>query len=143
VEKDHGRIEKRICRIFSSRLFINKLDTDWQETIACIIQVERYRIIKNNKSCEISYYVSTGYLDAREAQKKIREHWGIENQLHYVRDVSLKEDRSRIRKQANVMARLRSFALNLMRANKKDNISEELYGNSLDIWQLLKYNFLY
>ena len=55
----------------------------------------------------------------------IRGHWRIENGSHYVRDVAFAEDASRIRKNPDIAARLRSFAYNLLRANGCDNMKKQ------------------
>jgi predicted transposase YbfD/YdcC len=60
---------------------------------------------------------------AQEIAKAIRNHWGIENRNHYVRDVTFREDASRIRKKPGHFARLRNVALNLLRANRVTNIA--------------------
>lgn len=54
-----------------------------------------------------------------------RQHWGIENKLHWVRDVTFDEDRSQIRKQEGprAMASLRNIALNLLRYAGAQNIA--------------------
>ena len=52
----------------------------------------------------------------------IRAHWRIENGSHYVRDTAFAEDASRIRKNPDIAARLRSFAYNLIRAAGGSNI---------------------
>ena len=67
----------------------------------------------------------------------IRAHWGIENRAHYVRDVTLGEDASRIRTKPGVMTRIRSVALNILRANGVQNISLALYTNAVSFDQLL------
>jgi len=54
----------------------------------------------------------------------------------------MNEDKSRIRIEADLFARLRSFALNVMRANEVENISQELYKNALNIKRLFGYNKL-
>ena len=69
----------------------------------------------------------------------VRGHWGIENRNHYVRDCSLGEDASRIRHKPGIFARLRSFALNILRANGVSNVSEALYTNALSLDRLLAY----
>jgi len=79
---------------------------------------------------------------APEFAKIIRNHWGIENSNHYVKDVSMSEDSSRIRNNPSVFAKLRSFTLNTMRANKVSNIRTELYLNCCNIENLLKYQYL-
>jgi hypothetical protein len=55
-----------------------------------------------------------------------RHHWGIENKLHYVRDMTFDEDRSRVRKNAgpHVMASLRNLAISLLRMAGAHNIAE-------------------
>ena len=52
----------------------------------------------------------------------LRAHWRIENGSHYVRDTAFAEDASRIRKNPDIAARLRSFAYNLIRAAGGSNI---------------------
>jgi len=63
--------------------------------------------------------------------------WDIENRAHYVRDVTLGEDASRIRTKPGIMARIRSVALNVLRGNGIQNISEALYANTVSFDQLL------
>jgi predicted transposase YbfD/YdcC len=67
----------------------------------------------------------------------IRAHWGIENRAHHVRDVTLGEDASRIRNRPGVMARLRSLALNILRASGAQNVREALHANALSLDRLL------
>ena len=67
----------------------------------------------------------------------IHAHWGIENRAHDVRDVTPGEDASRIRTKPGTMARIRSVALNVLRANGVQNISLALYANAASFDQLL------
>ena len=62
---------------------------------------------------------------------------GIENRAHYVRDVTLGEDASRIRTRPGVVARICSVALNVLRANGVQNISQVLDANAVSFDQLL------
>ena len=57
-----------------------------------------------------------------------RGHWKIENRSHYVRDVSLREDASRIRKVSgpDVMAALRNLAIGFLRSTGVGNIAESI-----------------
>jgi hypothetical protein len=57
-----------------------------------------------------------------------RNHWSIENKVHWVRDVTFDEDRSRVRKKAgpHVMASLRNLAMSMLRMAGTDNIAEAL-----------------
>ena len=61
----------------------------------------------------------------------LRMHWGIENKFHYTRDVTLREDASRIRKNPGVFARIRSFAYNILRFNQSDTIPQDRYAAAL------------
>ena len=66
------------------------------------------------------FSISSASLDATRAAQAVRGHWGIENSLHWVLDVSFGEDQSRLRKGfgAKNMAVVRHFALNLVRSAK-------------------------
>ena len=71
---------------------------------------------------ETAWHICTRMLNAEQANACVRKHWAVENSLHYVRDVTLGEDASRIRKKPGTFARLRSWALNLRRFKKFQNI---------------------
>jgi len=57
-----------------------------------------------------------------------RNHWSIENKVHYVRDVTFDEDRSRVRKKAGpeVMASLRNLTISMLRMAGANNIAKSL-----------------
>ena len=82
-------------------------------------------------------------IGAEQVAAAIRGHWGIENRSHYVRDVTLCEDASRIRKNPGVFARIRSFAYNILRINQTDSIAQDRYAaalGGLDFLLSLKFN---
>jgi hypothetical protein len=58
---------------------------------------------------------------------------------HHVRDVSMGEDSSRIRRNPHIFAKLRSFALNILRKNNMKNVSRELFRNCINIDRLFDY----
>jgi predicted transposase YbfD/YdcC len=68
----------------------------------------------------------TGTSAAKNLLGLIRGHWTIENRVHWVRDVTFDEDRSRIRKGhgPQVMATLRNLAISLFRLAGADNIAK-------------------
>lgn len=142
VTKSRNRIESRKAEIFIDPLFTH--NEKW-ELVEVMIKIERYRQVFNTKSkCwensdETSFYVSTIALDAQESCQAIRDHWGIENRNHHVRDVTMGEDKSRIRTNSHIFAKLRSFALNILRNNNVHNASLELYENCLDFNNVLNY----
>jgi hypothetical protein len=141
---EHGRIERRKLTAYTNKDdFIE--GQQWQELIKTIYRIERevQTFITKTKGYETSnetaYYVSNGELPVQPAFSCIQKHWLIENSNHYVRDVSFQEDFSRIRVKADNMARLRSFALNIMRKNNVANIKGEMYENSLSYYNLYSY----
>jgi predicted transposase YbfD/YdcC len=144
--KKRNRIEYREASVFP--VVPGQLSYEWAH-FKSIIRVRRYTErfnTKNKKWCldtEASYYGATYLPDAEIAEKAIRFHWHIENRNHYVRDVSLGEDASRIRKNPGVFARLRSFALNLFRKNNVNNVKEALFENALNFDNLLNYQGIF
>ncbi len=78
------------------------------------------RQVGDKSSEEARYFISSIPHEAKKVLKAARQHWGIENRLHYVLDVSLNEDACRIRTEhgAENMAVLRHIALNLIRQEK-------------------------
>jgi predicted transposase YbfD/YdcC len=123
--------------------------TEWQPHIAAVVRVTRDRLERNAATGlwrptddAVSYYVCDIRLSADDAATAIRAHWGIENRSHYVRDTALDEDASRIRKNAGVFARLRSFACNILRANGVDNVKDARFRNACGgINHLSRYRF--
>lgn len=82
------------------------------------MRIERHRHIKGRDSVEIAYLITS--LTAEEAGPERllelnRTHWAIENRLHHVRDVTLNEDRCRVRAGARPLATLRNTAISLFR----------------------------
>jgi hypothetical protein len=97
--------------------------TEWEAYIICIIMVERtvYRRRTSDgcleESFERSFYLSNRPIDADMACEEVRKHWAIENSNQHVRDVTMGEDRSRIRCNPGIFAKIRSFAANILRKN--------------------------
>lgn len=117
---------------------------EWAAYLQCVIRVSRNTFIKNAKTglwqrrAEIALYVSSTKLSAKQAADAIRGHWGIENKNHYVRDTAFTEDQSRIRSNPGVFARLRSYALNILRANGVLNIKDALWKNAISLERTLR-----
>lgn len=140
--KSRNRIEKRAVELFLSPVLSN---ADKWEAVAAVVKVDRYRRVFDTQakswkdSNETAFYISTTVLSALEFCQAIRNHWGIENRNHHVRDVTLGEDKSRIRINPHMMARLRSFALNILRRNNVQNVSMALFNNCMNLNNLLNY----
>jgi predicted transposase YbfD/YdcC len=143
VTKIRNRIESRKVEIFISPALTD--DQKWA-LVKVVVKVERYRQVFETKSKtwknsdETSFYISTIVLSAQEFCQAIRHHWGIENRNHHVRDVTMGEDRSRIRTNPHIFAKLRSFALNILRKNNVENVSLELFENCMNLDNVLNYD---
>ena len=83
------------------------------------------------RASETAFYVSNQPIDAGRAAEAIRAHWTIETTSHYTRDVTFGEDRSRIRTNPAVFARLRSFGFNILKANRLGTLSQDRYRAAL------------
>lgn len=135
------RHTQRTVRVFTAA----HLPEPWSEHIQAVVEVKRVTDAFStktacwNRSQETRYYVCSCFASAQVLAQAIRGHWGIENQVHYVKDVTLLEDASRIRRNPGIFARLRSFALNLLRHNGETNISQALYDNALNLDRILQY----
>ena len=93
-----------------------------------VVQIRRTRTINGKRTVELVYLISD--LDMAHALPEeiaawVQGHWGIENRLHYVRDVTFREDASRIRagSEPRVMATLQNLTLALMRGAGHTNIA--------------------
>ncbi len=138
----HGREEHRRVELFA---VAGRLAPAWQEVIACAARITRLCWCKDTRTGlwqarrEVAYYISQIELDAEGFGRAVRAHWGIENRAHHVRDRILGEDASRIRCRPGIFARIRSFALNILRAHGVTNVSEAIYTNALSLDCLLAY----
>ena len=134
-DKSRNRDERRTVTVFEPGDML--ADTDWHPHVATIIRVEREVYTRNAKtgllrhSAETAFYVSNTPVTATRAAKAVRAHWQIENTSHYSRDVTLGEDRSRIRTNPGVFARLRSFAFNILKANRTGTLNQDRYRAAL------------
>lgn len=115
VEKDHGRLEVRRCYAFS-QLDCLPAPERWPDLASFAVIVSE-RTIKDKTTRELRFYISSLPADAARLNRSIRQHWHIENSLHWCMDVVFGDDRMRARTDnaAHNFAVMRHFALNLLR----------------------------
>jgi predicted transposase YbfD/YdcC len=89
LEKGRGRVEERKCIVLDASELIETQEWKGLQTAA---KITRRRTEKGKTTEEVVYYISDLGLDATRIAKAIREHWGVENRLHYALDVVLEED---------------------------------------------------
>ena len=113
----HGRIEKRQCSVINDLSMIEQKD-QWKG-LRSIIKIEAERFIKSTGETEreTRYYISSMPGDAQQLNRNIRDHWKIENSLHWVLDVAFNEDQSRKRAghAAENFSVINRIALNLLK----------------------------
>ena len=90
----HGREEERVCHVIKdlSQLVVADCGVESWRDLRCLIVIEARTIRGGKESFERRYYLSSGNWTASEALARVRAHWSIENQQHYVLDVVFRED---------------------------------------------------
>ena len=118
VEKDHGRIETRAYYIdHSSKLLDYILENEKIRHIKAVGMAVLTRKECGKTSKEVHYHLLDEAISAKEYSSFARNHWAIENSLHWILDIHFKEDASTARKDnalAN-LALLRKIAFNFTR----------------------------
>lgn len=120
-DNGHGRQEIRRCWTLAEPALIASINPDnkWLG-LQSIGLVEAERHLDGSASTERRFFISSLDGQADQFAHAVRNHWHIENRLHWVLDIAFREDESRIRKGfgAQNMAVLRHIALNLLRQDR-------------------------
>lgn len=131
-ETSRGRREKRMC-LSTDKLDWLSITDQWPGLKSCIAVVSQ-RVVNDQTSEEIRFYISSLDSNAAAFNQIVRSHWAIENSLHWVMDVVFREDDSRIRAGhgAENMSMIKHVALNKLQAAKP------LFKKSMTIKRLRK-----
>jgi predicted transposase YbfD/YdcC len=127
VEKGHGRIETRRCEVFEKGMIVDFEDR-WTK-LKTVIKISSTREFADNVETQERFYISS--LDQNnDFNKYIRDHWAVENCLHWTLDVVFGEDaqRKRAKHAADNFSIVRKIATNLL---KKDTGKESLTSKRL------------
>lgn len=118
LDKGHGRVERRRYHALSDPDLLACLDpTGAWAGLRSVVRVQAERRQGDRRAVETRYYLSSLPPEAAVLGQAIRQHWHVENRLHWVLDVLFREDACPVRAGdgAQNLARLRQLALNLLR----------------------------
>jgi predicted transposase YbfD/YdcC len=115
VDKDHGRLEVRRCYVFDQLDCLHAPER-WPELKSFAV-IASQRTLKGKTTLEHRFYISSLPADAARLNRAVRQHWRVENSLHWCMDVVFGDDQMRARtgNAAHNFAVMRHFALNLIR----------------------------
>ena len=141
-EYDHGRYETRSCKLLSAKeAFSPNLQKKWPEA-KTLVEIKATRTILDVTTTSSRYYISSqDETSAMKYNAMVRNHWSIENQLHWHLDVTFREDDSRIRiKNAPINLNiLRKIALQKIKQfDDKSSLKKRRFRASLNIEYLTK-----
>jgi predicted transposase YbfD/YdcC len=132
-DHDHGRAEERSCVVIDYVAGIR--DRRLWAGLTTVGMCRRERTVNGESSTEVHYFIGSRRMGARRYAQALRNHWGIENDLHWQLDVSFREDASRIenRHGAANFALLRKLALGLLKRHpRKDSLARKRKTAALD-----------
>ena len=123
IEKGHGRIETRTCEMITM-LDLFDLKEQWVG-LKGLARVTAQREIRDKLTTEVRLYISSAEADAKDFNSFIRQHWAVENSLHWTLDVTFREDAQRKRngKAAQNFAMVQKIALNLLKKEGSKRMS--------------------
>ena len=133
--KQRNRHETRTVAVFDAKPAVK--GTQWEPHVAALVRIERavqhFQPLTGlwKPTFETSFYLSGRPVHAKIAARAIRAHWGIENKSHYTRDVTFREDHSRIRHNSGIFVRLQSFVYHLLQRTRSSTFSHERYAAAL------------
>lgn len=118
-DKGHGREEERLYTITDVPESLNDVASEWAgiKSVGEVINVTRQG---GKESVEVRHFIGSIQPKVRQFAESVRGHWSIENSLHWVLDVTFREDESRIRKDngPDNFSLLRRFAITLIKQDK-------------------------
>lgn len=132
-EEGHGRKEERSCVIVEHIAGIR--DAKLWAGLRTVGMCRRERTSKGVTTTEVCYFIGSRRMGARRYAQALRNHWAIENNLHWQLDVSFSEDQSHIenRHGAANFSLFRKMALCLLKQNpRKDSINRKRKTAALD-----------
>ena len=125
LDKGHGRIESRICDVLPASV-LSEPAQPWKNLMTLVrVRSKREKVLDGATTEEVRFYISSHRAPAARFNALVRQHWSIENSLHWVLDVTFDEDGSRIRKghADRNMATVRRTVMNICRLDDTPKLS--------------------
>jgi predicted transposase YbfD/YdcC len=121
-EKGHGRVDDR-CYVLAKIPRDASWKNAWPGATAVGMAVRTTKRSDGTTGGDVRYFISSCYLSGERFAQAVRGHWGIENSLHWVLDVTFDEDqnRTRDRRMADNLSWLRRFAISLLKRHPSKN----------------------
>lgn len=132
-DKGHGREENRHYSILINPEGIRNQD-EWTDLKVIGMCVRERRVGKATPSTEVSFFIGDKVMSAKQYGKVLRNHWGIENNMHWQLDVSFAEDDNRVTKRngAENLSMLRRIALMMLKRHpSKESIVLKKFNAAL------------
>ncbi len=133
TESGHGRQEERSYVVVHDVQRIR--DRSAWPGLTTVGMYANERSVNGETTTEVRYFIGSRKMGVRRYAQVLRNHWRIENNLHWQLDISFGEDASRIqdRQRAANFAVLRKLALSLLKQNpRKDSIARKRKAAALD-----------
>jgi predicted transposase YbfD/YdcC len=136
----HGRVEKRTCTVWNDLRFV--FDAHLWKDLSTLVRIdsERYYKATGKTESQTRYYISSLVAGPEHFNKAVRGHWAIENNLHWILDVSFNEDGARKRagnqaQNLNVVFKVALTLLKDMVTEKKKSLKRKKLNLLLDTAQ--------
>ena len=136
LEVSKGRTELRHTRVSDGSSSLSK---EWKG-VQQVVSIHRIIKQKGKTTEEIAYYISSCKANAFFYSEGVRGHWAIENSLHWVKDVTLREDASKIKagQAPQNLSTIKNIVLNILRKHQYHNIAQAIRLLANDIPTLLQ-----
>jgi predicted transposase YbfD/YdcC len=133
-ERGHGRTEKRHFTILIDPVGIPQ-QAEWEKLRVVGMCARERQVGTKDATTEVSFFIGSKVMSAKSYAKVLRNHWGIENNLHWQLDVSFAEDNNRVSKRngAENLALLRKLALMMLKRHPgKQSLAGKQWNAALD-----------